>query len=59
MTDPDEPADWVHEKGEEGERYAYPATLNTAGFFEDYHDGDPTVIATFWRSVNQQLSAAS
>jgi hypothetical protein len=58
IIDPREPSDWVSELGEEGERYAYPAPLNRRGFFEDYHDGDPKAVSTFWRIVNRWLAKA-
>ena len=47
------------ETGEDGERYAYPKTLNAPGFFEDFFDGDAKAIATFWRCVNGRLAKAS
>ncbi len=59
IVDAGEPDDWVVSTGDDGERYAYPAALNEPGFFEDFFDGRPEVIATFWRSVNQQLSRAA
>jgi hypothetical protein len=59
VTDSQEPADWVSEIGEENERYAYPLPLNSIGFFEDYFDGKPEVVATFWRVLNGRLSAAA
>lgn len=54
-----EPDDWVSGLGEENERYAYPAPLNNSGFFEDYFDGNPEAVATFWRVMNKRLSAAA
>jgi hypothetical protein len=54
-----EPEDWVSELGEEGERYAYPLPLNEVGFFEDYFDGKPETVATFWRVMNRRLSDAA
>jgi len=54
-----EPADWVSELGEDRERYAYPPPLNDCGFFEDYFDGRPEAVATFWRVMNRRLSAAA
>ncbi len=35
-----EPADWISNRGDEGERYAYPPALGRPGFFEDWHDRD-------------------
>ena len=58
VVDPHEPADWVTEVGEDGERYAYPPPLNTCGFFEDFFETKPEAVATFWRVVNQRLATA-
>jgi len=54
-----QPADWIAETGEDGERYAYPPELNTPGFFEDFFDDDPAAVATFWRAVNARLVQAA
>jgi hypothetical protein len=59
VIDRREPGDWVSEVGEGGERYAYPAPLNAAGFFEDFFDGNRRAVRTFWRVVNDQLTAAA
>lgn len=59
VVDSHEPADWLEEYGEDGERYAYPRPLNQAGFFEDFFDGKPEAVATFWRVVNQCLTLVS
>jgi hypothetical protein len=59
IIDAREPEDWVNELGEDNERYAYPPPLNEAGFFEDYFDGKPEAVATFWRVMNRRLSAAA
>ena len=59
VVDAREPEDWVTELGEDNERYAYPPPLNDAGFFEDYFDGKPEAVATFWRVMNRRLSAAA
>ena len=59
VVDPREPADWISEVGEEGERYAYPPSLNEVGFFEDFFDADTDAVATFWRVVNQRLAVAA
>ncbi len=56
VLDAREPEDWVHEIGEEQERYAYPEPLNAPGFFEDFFDGKKSTVATFWRAVNEQLA---
>lgn len=58
VVDPREPADWVSEEGEDGERYAYPPELNVVGFFEDFFDAKREAVAAFWRTVNQRLAAA-
>lgn len=39
-----EPADWISEFGEDGERYANPGGFHEVGFWEDYHDGVPDVV---------------
>lgn len=52
-----EPADWVTEFGDDGERYSYPTQLNKSGFFEDFFDEKGKAVATFWRVVNQRLVA--
>lgn len=59
IIDPHEPADWIVEIGNDGERYAYPASLNSVGFFEDFFDGDNDAVSAFWHEVNQQLAYVS
>ena len=59
VLDKREPGDWVTEIGDDGERYAYPAPLNKAGFFEDFFDQKAKAVATFWRIVNRRLAASS
>src|SRR5688500_14543164 len=59
VVDRREPEDWETELGEDGERYAYPAPLNGAGFFEDFFDGEVKAVSAFWRVVNEHLAAAS
>lgn len=59
IVDPREPDDWVTEFGEDGERYAYPPLLNSSGFFEDFFDGRPETVATFWQVVNQRLATTA
>lgn len=59
VIDPHEPGDWVSEIGEDGERYAYPPSLNVVGFFEDFFDNQRQAVATFWRVVNQRLALAT
>jgi hypothetical protein len=56
VIDAREPADWVSDCGDEGERYAYPAPLNAPGFFEDFFDDKSKAVKTFWRVVNQRLA---
>jgi hypothetical protein len=56
VIDAHEPADWVSDRGNEGERYAYPAPLNTPGFFEDFFDDKSKAVRTFWRAVNRRLA---
>jgi hypothetical protein len=56
VVDPREPGDWVAEVGEDGERYAYPPEINGPGFFEDFFDGKPRAVKTFWRILNQRLA---
>ena len=58
VVDAREPADWVNEKGDDGERYAYPPALNKPGFFEDFFDRKARAVATFWCVVNRRLAAA-
>lgn len=57
VIDSHEPEDWVSERGDEGERYAYPADLNGQGFFEHFFDAKPKAVAAFWRVVNNRLAA--
>ena len=47
VTDAREPAFWVSEHGEEGERYAHPPGWGVPGFFEDWHDGNVTTRHIF------------
>ena len=50
--------DWVLEKGEEGEKYAYPPALGKPGFSQDYFDGKAAAVAIFWQIINQRLASA-
>lgn len=59
VVDSREPDDWVIETGQDGERYAYPTPLGRPGFFEDFFDGKPAAVTTFWRAVNERLVAAA
>jgi hypothetical protein len=58
LIDSKEPADWVTEFGDDGERYSYPRPLNKSGFFEDFFDEKAKTVGTFWRVVNQRLAAS-
>ena len=58
VVDPREPEDWITERGEDGERYAYPPPLNACGFFEDFFDAKKMAVVTFWQVVNQRLATA-
>ena len=58
VIDAKEPEDWVVERGDDSERYAYPPDLAPAGFFEDFFDARKEAVATFWRVVNRRLAAA-
>ena len=56
VRDPHVPDDWITETGEDGERYAYPPSLNAPGFFEDFFDGDERAVSQFWKTLNQRLA---
>lgn len=56
LVDAREPADWVTEFGDDGERYSYPSPLNEPGFFEDFFDQKAKAVATFYRIANQRLA---
>jgi hypothetical protein len=56
LLDAREPADWVTELSDDGERYAYPAPLNDPGFFEDFFDDKSKAVRTFWQVVNERLA---
>ena len=58
LVDSGEPADWITEYGEDGERYSYPPSLNKVGFFEDFFEQRAKAVATFWRAVNGRLAAS-
>ncbi len=59
VVDDREPADWITEIGDDGERYAYPPPLSKPGFFEDFFDQKAKAVATFWRIVNRRLAASN
>jgi hypothetical protein len=56
VVDLREPSDWIIEIGEDGEKYAYPQSINDIGFFEDFFDGEEKAVVTFWQVVNQKLA---
>ncbi len=58
VVDPVKPGDWIDEVGSDGERYAYPVGLNAPGFFEDFFEGKPVAVQTFWQTINHSLTAA-
>lgn len=58
VTNYRQPPDWITETGDDGEKYAYPPQLSRSGFFEDFFDGEPETVATFWRTLNRQMSVA-
>jgi len=53
ISDPKEPLFWVSSFGEEGERYAYPDSWNSPGFFEDFHNHIESVVTQFWKEYKQ------
>lgn len=64
IIDPHEPGDWVSEIGEDGERYAYPPSLNVVGFFDDFFttsarrlppSGGWSINALLWRRGERSL----
>lgn len=57
LVDAREPADWVTEFGEDGERYSYPLARSKPGFVEDFFDQKTKAVTTFWRVVNHSLAA--
>jgi len=59
VLDATEPADWITNYGEDGERYSYPALLNSIGFFEDYFEQKPRQTSIFWQLVNERLARAA
>jgi hypothetical protein len=58
IYDTSEPKDWVSETGDDGEKYAYPASLNAPGFFEDFFDGKEKAVSQFWIVLNKHLAMA-
>jgi len=59
VVDSSKPDDWIAERGDDGELYAYPEPLSAVGFFEDFFDAKPKAMVTFWRIVNERLAKAS
>ena len=59
VIDPSRPADWIASIGPDGEQYAYPAPLNSPGFFENFFDHEPAAVAAFWQDVNRRLNLAT
>lgn len=53
IVDSTEPDFWKSERGDDGERYAYPKDWAKPGFFEDYHDGIQTVREQFWKDLRE------
>jgi len=49
VVDAAEPRQWHTWFGEDGEKYSYPEDLQSPGFFEEYFDGNPKVMATLHR----------
>jgi len=59
IIDSKEPANWVTEYGEDGERYSYPAQLKAPGFFEDFFAGKSEAFSRFWQTINSGLTKAA
>jgi hypothetical protein len=53
IVDDTEPSFWISENGKDGERYCYPETWSSAGFFEDFFDDIPGVQEKFWQEYRQ------
>ncbi|MFI8384406.1 hypothetical protein [Pseudomonas sp. NPDC079086] len=53
ISDPTEPLFWISSLGEDGERYAYPISWSSPGFFEDFHDHIAGVVKQFWQEYRQ------
>lgn len=57
-VDPTHPAEWIEERGDEGELYAYPAELREPQyFFEELHDGNAKVRSKLCWYVYEQCRA--
>ena len=59
VVDASIPPDWITDIGTDGERYAYAAPLNQAGFFEDLFDQKPEQMSMFWGILHRTLSKAT
>ena len=53
IVDDEEPACWVMEMGDDGDRYAGPERWGRVGFFEDFFDGDASAREQFWNDVRE------
>lgn len=54
-VDPVHPAEWIAERGDDGELYAYPAELREPRyFFEELHDGNAQVRSKLCSYVYEQ-----
>lgn len=53
------PSEWQTVRGEDGERYSYPAELMRPGFFEDYFDGNRKAMATLHRYLASTMTNPS
>jgi hypothetical protein len=53
VVDSSEPASWVTQLGDEGERYSYPPPWIRVGFFEDYFDQVEAIREQFWDDLRK------
>ena len=53
VTDPTEPTFWKCQIDEDGERNCCLPSWDTAGFFEDYHDGVNEIKKQFWKDLEK------
>ena len=58
VVDKHRPAEWIEQRGDDGELYAYPPQFSRPGFFEDYFDSKLCAVRTFWRVMNEKLANA-
>ena len=54
VVDARRPSHWVVTV-QDGTEYAYAPELSAPGFFEDYHEGDPSAVRVFVHYLNQHL----